>query len=318
MAGLLVSREVILAKTEVTYNTDPTPVAGTNAILVRNPMLAQVGLRMVDRGAVRGSIGQLQKIYGGELRRLTFQCEMKGSGSAGTAPEIGPLLTACAMAETVVASTSVTYKPDSGQSTAHKSLTFYFYEGGRKLHKLTGARGNVTFSVDAGGILLADFDFIGHYTQAADASQPSPTYNSQVPKAALGLSLTINGVSNITPRSFRFGLNNVIAQPPSLAATDGFGEIIITGRDVNGECVVNSELDSVIDFDQLQADGTRFAFVGGTIGSTAGNRVAISTPSSSTYVTGAPLSDSEGLRLRTVALSVDDSTSDQEVSVAFT
>lgn len=316
--GLLTSREVILAKTEVTYNTDPTPTAGSNAILVRNPQMSAQGLRMADRAAVRSSIGKLQGIYGGELRRLTFQCEVKGSGSAGTAPEIGPLLRSCAMAETVVASTSVTYKPNSGTSTAHESITLYYYEGGRKKHILTGCRGNVTASVEAGGILLLDFEFIGHYTQAVDATQPSPTYSSQVPKAALGLTCTINGVSGLAPRSWSFGLNNSIATPGDLTASDGYGEIIVTGRDVKGQVVIQSQLDSTIDIDALLAAGTKFALALGAIGGTAGNIITVSTPSSSTYITDSKHGEGEGLRLRTVEMAVDDSTSDQEISLAFT
>lgn len=315
MGGLRISNEVILAKTEVTYNTDPTPVAATNAVLVRNVNLSTEGLRLTDREAVRGSLGQLQGIYGGELRRLTFECEVKGSGAAGTAPELGPILEACGMSETIVASTSVTYKP---VSSGHESVTFYFYEGGRKRHKLTGARGNVTFRLDAGGILLAAFDFIGHYTGPTDVTQPVPTYNSQVPKAAIGLTVTLNGVTAIVARSWQFALNNEIATPPSLAAADGYGEIVITKRNVTGEIVIETELDSVIDLDLLLSAGTRFAFGSGTIGSTAGNRVAVTTPASSTYCTDAELQDGDGLRLRRVPLAVDDSTSDTEISVAFT
>src|SRR5688500_3176902 len=105
MGGLRISNEVILFKTETTYGVDPSPSAGSNAILVRNLAWSQEGLRMAERAAVRGSIGKLQSIYGGELRKVTFECEVKGSGSAGTAPEIAPLLRACGLGETLVAAT---------------------------------------------------------------------------------------------------------------------------------------------------------------------------------------------------------------------
>jgi hypothetical protein len=93
MGGLRVSNEVILVEAELTYGTDPTPSASTNAVLVRNPSLSSEGLRMNDRAAVRAGLGQLQKVHGGQLKRFRFECEVKGSGAAGTAPEIGPLLT---------------------------------------------------------------------------------------------------------------------------------------------------------------------------------------------------------------------------------
>jgi hypothetical protein len=39
MGSLRRSNDVVLAKIETTYNTDPVPVAGTNAILVYNDQL---------------------------------------------------------------------------------------------------------------------------------------------------------------------------------------------------------------------------------------------------------------------------------------
>lgn len=314
MGGLRVSNEVLLARTESTYGVDPVPAAATHAVLIRNANLSSEGLRLQDRAAIRGSLGQLQGVFGGRLARLTFECEIKGSGTAGTAPEIGPLLEACGMDETIVASTSVTYQP---VSTGHESVTMYYYEGGRKRHILRGCRGNVSFSLEAGGIMLANFDFVGHYDEPTDQSQPTPTYNAQVPRAGLNMAVSLNGVTAIVPKSWQFNLNNTIAMPPSLVATDGYGDIILTERNVTGEIVIESELDSVLDLDALLSGGTRFAFASGTLGSVAGNRVALSTPASSTYVTDAALEDADGLRLRRVPLAVDDSTSDQEISLLF-
>lgn len=315
MGGLRIKNEVILAKTESSYGVDPTPTAGSNAILVRPPTLSAEGLRMNDRGAVRASLGMLQRIYGGRLARLEFETEVKGSGAAGTAPEIGPLLKACGCDETIVPSTSVKYEP---VSSSHSSVTIYYYEGGRKLHKLLGARGTVSFKLEAGGILIASFSFVGHYTEPTDQSQPSPTYNSQVPKAALGMAVSINGVTAIVARAWEWALNWTIAMPPSLSASDGYGEIILTERDVTGKMTIEAELDSVLDLDALLSGGTRFAWASGSLGGTAGNIVALATPASSTYVTDAQQGEGEGLRLREVPLAVDDSTSDQELSVTFT
>lgn len=314
MGGLRVSNEVLLVKTETTYNSDPTP-ATSDAVLTKGRVnRSSEGLRMVDREAVRASLGQLQKGYGGKLERWQFECEVKGSGTAGTAPEIGPLLEACGLDETIVASTSVTYKPES---SAHESVTLYCYEGGRKRHILTGARGNVKFRTEAGGLLIASFDMVGHYTEPTDQSQPSPSYDSVVPKVALGMAVSINGVTAIIAKSWEWDLGNEIALPPSIAASDGYGEIIITKRSVKGSMVIESELDSVLDLDTLLSAGTRFAWASGSLGATAGNIVAISTPSSSTYVVDNVPQEADGLALRQIPLEVDDSTANQEISIAF-
>jgi len=104
----LVRKRVITAKVESTYNTDPTPAA-TDAILVEDLNWSLEGLRMIERPAIRSSLGELQQVYGGSLMSVTFNAEVKNSGSAGTPPELGVLYLGCAMSETIVASTSVTY-----------------------------------------------------------------------------------------------------------------------------------------------------------------------------------------------------------------
>lgn len=315
MGGLAIKNEVLLFKTESVYGTDPTPTAADNAIFASNINLSTEGLRMNPRPGIRGSHGQLQSVYGGQLRRITFECEIKGSGAAGTAPEIGPLLKACGMDETIVASTSVTYQP---VSSSISSGTIWFYEGGRKKHVLRGCRGTVTFVANAGGLAMAQFNFIGHYDEPTDVSQPTPTYNTTVPVAVFNMAISLNGVTAIVARSFQFQLQNNVVASPSVAATDGYGDVRITERNVTGNVVIESELDSVLDVDALLSGGTRFAFASGTLGGTAGNRVQLTTPSSSTYVMDAELQDGEGLRLRNVPLAVDDSTADQEISLIFT
>ena len=280
MGNLRISNEVILAKIETTYNTDPTPVAGTNAVLVQNLSAQPEGLRMNDRPAVRANIGKLQQVFGGKLYRLSFDVEIKGSGSAGTAPEFGPLLRACAMGETIVGATSVTYKPIS---STHESITLYWYEGGRKKHIMTGARGTASFRLSAGGLAMISFEFVGHHTDPADATQPVPTYSTQVPKATLSMAISVGGVSSIIVREWSIGLNNQIAMPPSIAAADGYGEVQVTSRDVSGQIVMDAELASVIDVDAQHTAGTGLTFASGTLGSVAGKRAVFTSATSGLF-----------------------------------
>jgi hypothetical protein len=313
MGGLRLSNEVLLAKTESSYGTDSEPAAADNAILVRNVSMRAEGLRMNDRAAVRAGLGKLQAIYGGQLKRITFEGEVKGSGTAGTAPEIGPLLEACGLEETVVASTSVTYNPENG---THESCTIYWYEGGRKLHILTGCRGTMSLRIQAGGLVLASFEFVGHYTQATDQSQPTPTYNTTAPRAAIGMAVAINGVTAITAQSLEWTLNNTISMRESLSAADGYAEILLGDRDIRGVLTLESELDSALDLDALQIAGTKFATTSGTLGS-AGNILAVTTPSSSTYVVDADPGEATGIRTRTVNMAIDDAVS-SNFAIAFT
>ena len=315
MGNLRVSNETILAKIEVTYNTDPVPVVGTNAILVMNPAFSAEGLRMNERPSIRASLGDVQAVFGGRLARLNFDVEAKGSGTAGTAPELGPLLRGCAMGETLVAVTSATYKPIS---TTHESLTFYYYEGGRKLHKITGARGTFSFKVTAGGLGMFTFSFVGHYTEPTDIAQPVPVYNATVPKAALSMAIAVGGV-NVVTREWSVDVANTIAMPPSLAAADGYSEIQITNRNVAGSMTIESELASVIDVDTQLKAGTGSTFGSGTLGSVAGNRLVVSSATSGLYWKGVSLSDGDGLRLRTMAFGLVESASlNDEMAIAWT
>lgn len=316
MGNLRVSNEVILAKTETVYGTDSTPTVGANAVLVQNPSISYEGLRMNDRSVIRANLNTEQQIYGGTLARLSFACELKGSGTAGTAPEIGAMLEACGMGETIVASTSVTYKPIS---SSHKSITLWWYEGGRKKHVLNGARGNVSFRLAAGGIAVAEFEFVGHYTAPADIAQPSPTYNSQIPKAVLNMAVSLGGVTTMIVREWSLNLGNTLAMPPSIAAADGFGEVQITRADVAGELVMDSELASVIDVDAQLAAGTGITFLSGTLGSTAGNRVAFTGATNGLYWRNRNIGEADAMRIRTMSFGIkDSSTGNDAIAVAFT
>lgn len=313
-AGKREQNEVLLFKIESTYGTDPTPVEGTNAILTRGPVsITDDGERMNPREAVRAGLGELQDVYGGHLVRVAFECEVKGSGAAGTAPEIGPLLRACGFEETVVASTSVTYAPENA---VHESGTFYFFEGGTVRHIVTGARGTVAIRGEAGGIATCRFEFLGKYSAPTDESLPSPTYNSQVPKAVVGMALTVNGVSGLTVQNWEWDFKNECGANDSVTASDGYGEVIIRRRRPSGAMQLELESMSTINFDTLRTAGTRFSWASGTLGSVAGNRVVVSTPSSSTYVRLAPKASVNGIAGRSVEFGVDDSVG--QPSVVFT
>lgn len=316
MGNLRVSNEVILAKAETTYGTDPTPTVSANAVLVQNVSFQAEGLRMNERPAVRANIGQLQQVFGGQLGRLTFEVEVKGSGTAGTVPELDVLLRGAGMGVTTVASTSNTYKPIS---TAHESITLWWYEGGRKKHVLNGARGTWTLRLVAGGIAVFSFEFVGHYTNPADISQPSPTYLSGVPRAALSMAVSLGGVTSMICREWSISANNVIAMPPSVAAADGYGEIQITGRDVAGEVVIDAELASVIDVDAQLAAGTGLTFLSGTLGSTAGNRFSVTGATNGLYWRDRQIGEADGMRIRTLPFGIVESSSgNDEVALAFT
>lgn len=164
--------QVFLAKIESTHRIDANPTVSADEIMTEGVEwnLAQ-GARMIARPAVRPSLGTLKQIFGGSLLGFQINCELKGSGTAGTAPEVGTLLRACGYGETVDPGVSVTYKP---VSTGHESASCVLYEDGI-MYRAVGCRGNASFSVDVGGKPMASFNLIGHYWQQGTAQAGAAT-----------------------------------------------------------------------------------------------------------------------------------------------
>lgn len=167
----LYRKKVLLAKTEVTYGLDPTPTGAANAILTKDLTINLMQGNTVERNVDRPILGGDVSIHVAPYTTLSFGVELASSGTAGTAPAWGPLLQACGFGETISAGTSVTYAP---VSTGFKSCTLYFHIDGL-LHKLTGARGTVSFSLTPGGLPLMNFTFTGLRTAPSDTALPTPT-----------------------------------------------------------------------------------------------------------------------------------------------
>ena len=151
---LLSRKRLLLAKLETTVGTDPTPVVGSDAILVRNIEVTPLEVDTVNRELIRPFLGQADQLLAQQRVLINFEVELAGSGSAGTAPAYGPLLQACRCTETVVSSTSVTYAPNSDATP--KSVTIYFNNDG-VLHKATGCRGTFTLNAEVGAIPFISF-----------------------------------------------------------------------------------------------------------------------------------------------------------------
>lgn len=311
---MLKTRSVLLAETEVTYNTDPTPSNSTNAILVENLGWSFAGARMADRSkSIKPYMAPLKNLYAGSLMEVTFDVEIKGSGAAGTAPELGPLLKACGFEETVVASTSVTYTPTS-DPTEHKSLTFWIYEDGL-LYKITGARGTFTLDLSVAQVGKFSFKFSGHFTGPTDAAIVTPTYNSTVPPVVIGAAFAVDSYSAvITKLSVDPGLE--LATPDNIAATDGYGEIRITGMAPTFSVDPEAALVAAYDWVTKWKSSAAYSMSSGTIGSTAGNRYTVTAPAAvySEVANG----DRSNIITREIKGQLVDTTGDNWLSIAFT
>jgi len=173
--ALLTRKRLILAKAEATYGTDPTPTGSANAILVRNLDIVPLQSDIVQRELIRPYLGNYEQLLAQTRVQVTFEVELAGSGAAGTAPAYGPVLKACGLSETVVATTSVTYAP---VSSSFSSVTIYFYQDGIR-HIVTGARGTFTLNGQVGAIPTIAFTMTGIYNAPTDTALATPTYANQ-------------------------------------------------------------------------------------------------------------------------------------------
>ena len=196
-------KKVILAKIETTYGTDPTPTGTANAILCMNVNLEPMAGEEVSRNLERPYFGAQEMLPVGLHSVLTFDVEIVGSGTLGTAPAWGPLHRGCACAETITAATSVEYTPISEDM---ESLTLYMNIDGT-LHKLTGAEGTWVAKFNSQGIPMFSYSFTGLFAQPTNTAAPTPNYDAfKVPQVAAKANTPTFTIGAWTPRlrSFEF------------------------------------------------------------------------------------------------------------------
>jgi len=308
---MIKTRKVLLAKVEGTYGTDSVPVVATDSILVENLEFSYDGARMAERNATRASLGKLKPIFAGTLGQVTFDVEIKGSGAAGTAPELGVLLKGCGFAETVVAVTSVTYKH---ASSTHASLSMYFFEDGLK-YIMTGARGSVSLGLKTGETGKLSFTFTGHVATATDVALAVAVYNATVPVPVIGAGFTMDSYAAVISKlDCDWGIE--IAKPDSINATDGYGEIRITGRAVTGSVDPEAVLAAAYNFVTKWKSSAAYALTTGAIGSAAGNIYTVTMPAITYTELGS--GDREGILTRELKFVAAESSGDDEVAIAFT
>lgn len=310
---MLDKRAVLLSKDEVTYNTDSVPVAGTNAILIEDLAWAFANQRMHQRNPVRASFGKLKPLYAGTLITVSGKCEIKGASAAGTPPEIAPLLRSSGWAETIVGATSVTYKPNSTQTT-HKSEAMYFYDDGLLL-KMTGCRGKCSFDFSVGKPAMVSFEYTGHFVSVTDVALPAATYSAIVPPILVNVPFTIGAYAAIISK-LAFDLGTELSIPENLAATDGYGEIQITGRMPTGSFNPLRVTVATKNFINDWQVGSALALDTGVIGATAGNRLQVTMPAV-TY-TDAGRANQNNVGTYEMKFQAAESAADDEISMVFT
>jgi hypothetical protein len=244
---------------------------------------------------------------------VTFDVELAGSGAAGTAPAFGPLLKSCGLSETTSSGVSVTYAP---VSSSFSSATIYcFYDGTR--HKITGARGTVSFNLTAGQFAVASFQFIGIYN-APDDTAVSGSFTVANQAAAIEVNdtnmttATFHGVTSARIESFDLALNNELLYKETASNK----EVLITNRAPGGTAVIEAPAVGTTDF-FAKAVAAATGSTSLVLGATAGNIVTLN--AAQTDITGCSYADTNGvIALSMPYLALPTTAGNNEASLVFT
>lgn len=307
----LTRKRLIQVKKESTYGTDSTP-AGTDALLVRNLEITPIEADVVSRDLIRNYLGNSPQLLANTRASITFQVELAGSGTAGTAPRYGAILQACGLSETIVASTSVTYAP---VSSSFSSATIYFNNDGIR-HILTGCRGTFTMNAEVGQIPTLDFTMVGVYNAPTDTALPTTTYSAQASPLIFkqGNTSAFQFFSYAgCLQSVSFDIGNTTVYRELVGCTK---EVMITNRASSGTVMLEAPALATKDFFNLAQTETtgNLTFLHGT---TAGNRATFT--AGQCDITNPTYGDQDGVQMLSVPYVATPTTAgNDEVSLVFT
>ncbi len=283
MASRITRNTVILLKVETTYGTDAMPTGAANALLVSNASI-NLAIDSVNRDLIRSTLGGSEQLVGTRHLEITFDVELSGSGTAGTAPAWGPVLRACGMAETITAGVMAEYTP---VSTGFESATVYYYLDG-VLHKALGCRGTVEPKATLGERPMLSVKLLGLYGGVVANANPSTTLTAwrqpvAITDATCGdvlLGCTYTGASGTLTGGTAFpsrGATFTLGQDAKFIPLLGGESVDITSREATGQ--ISLALDaaqSVTAFSDIVAN--TIGSLGLTIGTVAGATVVLFAP----------------------------------------
>lgn len=228
-------KKALLLKAESTYGVDPTPTGSANAMLVSNLEITPFESDTVSRDNVQPHLGARQVLHTGLRVRVTFDIEVAGSGSLGVAPPYAPALLATGMNETENTGVSMVY---GLVSEDEDSVYMYFHMDG-SLHKVKGARGNVDIVINALGILVYRFNFLGIYVAPSATADPTVVLTAfQQPKFGSNTNtptFTLDGFAGKL-RSLTINGGRTVAYRHLI----GGESVEITDRTMSGEIVIEA------------------------------------------------------------------------------
>jgi len=286
-------------------------LAGADAVPVQN-LSFKPSTEMGERPNVSSSLSRWASVAGARSAVMEFDMELKGSGTAGTAPAFGKILKCCGFGETVVPVTSVTYLP---ASTSISSMTLAAYIDG-KIQKIWGARGDVGLKLEKGKPGLLHFAFTGADFSDADGVMLTTgvSYESTKPVPFMNSSFTVDSYAALVG-TLEFKMNNSLALRPDVNTVSGHKSAVITERKPTLSMDPEEVLVATYDFFTKLKNGNEGALTCALTG-TAGNIITITAPK--VQFTGINPGDKSGICSLGIDCQLNRNAGDDELSIALT
>jgi len=320
---MLSNIRVIGIKTETSQNTQAT-LSATDYIYAMDVEVNPI-VEMIPQDYKTATLDKQPSIVGQTWVEVSFTIPIRGSGTAGTAlAPLGAALQAAGMSETIQSGVSVTYAPVTSLSTGFftpgKSCTIEIYKGSanasgalKQVIKGCVASG-LSISGEAGKLVLAKFKMIGIYVSIADASLPSVTYNTNLPKILESATISFHSVTPIM-KSFEidFGLKH--AMRDDAASAYGVGGFAVVDREPKGKVVIEAVTVATKNYLSTLLSGTE-ASMSVAFGSGAGNINTFTMPK--TQITKLSHADDNGILKFSLDLKFNKSVGDDWISLVQT
>lgn len=186
--------QLLLAEIQAAVGTEETPTVSANAVRVRS-LGYSPNFETLETNYVQSGLTQSEPVVGGGNVGMTFGAYLTGAGTPGEAPDYGPLLRGCGMAQTLTAA-AVTGTAQAGGAAsitlASAAVTADDVFKGMPI-RLTGGTGSGQVAVITG----ADSDTDVVTVQPAWDTEPDATTTYSIDANALYRPVT-SGLESIT------------------------------------------------------------------------------------------------------------------------
>lgn len=274
---------------------------------------------LLERLYNSASIDPFGPVTGKKWYAAKFKTPLILGGAAGTPPQVGPLLQACGLVETINGTINVTYAPTSSPISASfygpgKSCTIKAYEDGW-LHVLAGCIGNLKLILEAGKMAMCEWDFKGIYTAVTDAAIPTNTPTATDPPVVKSAAMQLQGYAGVAVSKFEIDFGNTIAELPDINAANSILGYQISGRKPVGSADPLAVLVATHDFYGKFMSGAQASSTI-TVGSGAGNNCTITLPK--TQYGKIAKADRSGVLALNVPLVFNRNSGDDWISIVLT